>query len=61
MRRFSGNVKADVSKRMSPTPRQGVAQISTEMGIHMVTLYNWRKAWRLQGQVVSASQNDQEG
>lgn len=34
---------------MSPPQRQSVAQISEELGIHVVTLYNWRKAWRLQG------------
>ena len=46
---------------MSPPQRQTVAQISAELCIHVVTLYNWRKAWRLQGQVVPASQKDPEG
>jgi len=41
--------------------RQSVAQISAELGIHVVTLYSWRKAWRLEGQVVPASQKDPEG
>jgi transposase len=27
----------------------------------VVTLYNWRKAWRLQGEVVPASDKDPEG
>jgi transposase len=27
----------------------------------VVTLYNWRKAWRLQGEVVPASEKDPEG
>jgi transposase-like protein len=49
MRRYSEAVKADVRRRMSPPQRQSVAQISAELGIHVVTLYNWRKAWRLQG------------
>ena len=40
---------------MSPPQRQSVAQISEELGIHVVTLYNWRKRWRLQGEVVSLS------
>ena len=35
--------------------RQGVAQISVELGIHMLTLYNHRKTWRVQGEVVTAS------
>ncbi|QNI80057.1 transposase family protein [Synechococcus sp. RS9909] len=46
---------------MSPPMRQSVAQISAELGIHVVTLYNWRKAWRLQGEVVPASEKDPEG
>jgi transposase-like protein len=61
MRRYSEAVKADVRRRMSPPMRQSVAQISTELGIHVVTLYNWRKAWRLQGEVVPASEKDPEG
>jgi transposase len=61
MRRYSEAVKADVRRRMSPPHRQSVAQISAELGIHVVTLYNWRKTWRLQGEVVPASQKDPEG
>jgi len=38
-----------------------VAQIAAELGIHIVNLYNWRKAWRLQGEVVPASEKDPEG
>jgi transposase len=61
MRRYSEAVKADVRRRMSPPMRQSVAQISAELGIHVVTLYNWRKAWRLQGEVVSASEKVPDG
>ena len=61
MRRYSEAVKADVKKRMSPPQRQSVARISEELGIHVVTLYNWRKAWRLQGEVVPASEKEPEG
>jgi transposase len=61
MRRYSEAVKADVRRRMSPPMRQSVAQISAELGIHIVTLYNWRKAWRMQGEVVPASEKDPEG
>lgn len=46
---------------MSPPQRQSVAQISAELGIHVVTLYNWRKSWRLQGVVVPAAEKDPEG
>jgi transposase-like protein len=41
--------------------RQSVDQISAELRIHFVTLYNWRKAWRLQGEVVPASEKDPQG
>ena len=61
MRRYSEAVKADVRRRMSPPLRQSVATISEELGIHVVTLYNWRKAWRLQGEVVPASEKDPDG
>ena len=61
MRRYSETVKADVRRRMSPPARQSVAQISKELGIHIATLYAWRKAWRLQGGADPASENDPEG
>jgi transposase-like protein len=61
MRRYSEVVKADVRRRMSPPHRQSVARISEELGIHVITLYKWRKAWRLQGEVVPASEKDPEG
>jgi transposase len=61
MRRYSEAVKADVRRRMSPPHRQSVARISEELGIHVITLYKWRKAWRLQGEVVPSSEKDPEG
>ena len=56
MRRYSEAVKVDIRKRMSPPARQSVARISEETGIHICTLYARRKGWRLEGQVVPASQ-----
>jgi transposase-like protein len=47
--------------RMSPPHRQSVAKISAKLGIHVATLYDWRKTWRLQGEVVPASGKDPEG
>jgi len=61
MRRYSEAVKADVRRQMSPPMRRSMAQISAELGIHGVTLYNWRKTWRLQGEVVPASEKETEG
>jgi hypothetical protein len=46
---------------MSPPHSQSVVRISEELGIHVVTLYNWRKTWRLQGEVVPASEKEPEG
>jgi len=43
---------------MSPPHRQSVARISEELGIHVITLYKWRKTWRLQGEVVPASEKE---
>jgi transposase-like protein len=61
MRRYSEDFKAVVRRRMSPPHRQSVAQISAELCIYVVTLYNWSKALRLQGEVVSASEKEPEG
>ena len=61
MRRYSEATKADVRRRMSLPNRQSVARISEETGIHVATLYLWRKGWRLEGEVLPASQKDPEG
>jgi transposase-like protein len=61
MRPYTEAVKADVRRRMSPPQRPGVAEIDQELRIHVITLYKWRKSWRLQGEVVSATQKDPEG
>ena len=61
MRPYSEAVKADVRRRMGPPHRQSVTEIAQELGIHVITLYKWRKAWRLQGEVVPATQKDPEG
>jgi hypothetical protein len=46
---------------MSPPHRQSVAEIFKELGIHVITLYKWRKTWCLQGEVVPAGQKVPEG
>ena len=56
MTAYSLAIQADVRKRMSPPNRQDVPQISKELGIHRSTLYQWRSNWRLQGEVVPASE-----
>ena len=61
MRPYSEAAKADVRRRMSPPHRQSMVRISEERGIQIVTLYNRRKAWRLNGEVVPASEKEPEG
>jgi len=56
MHYYSETVKADVRRRMNPPHRQSVTRKSEELGIHAITLYKWRKAWRLQSEVVPASE-----
>ena len=46
---------------MSPPHRQSVAQISAELGIHVVIFYNCRNVWRSQGEVVPASEKEAAG
>jgi putative transposase len=58
MRSYSESVKADVRRRMSPPNRQSVVEIARELCIHAITLYKWRKAWRLQGEVYNSSGED---
>ncbi len=58
MRHYNEAVKADLRRRMTPPHRQSVAQISAELGIHVVTLYNWKKTWRFQGEVVPTSEKN---
>jgi len=46
---------------MSPHQLQSVAKISTEQAINIVTLYNWRKDWLKQREVVPAFEREPEG
>ena len=38
-----------------------MAQISQVLGIHQATLYNSKKSWHLQGEVVPELEKDREG
>ena len=51
---------ADVRHRMSPPNQRYVVEIAREMGIHAITLSKWRKGWRLEGEVVPASEKEAE-
>ena len=54
-------MKADVRRQQRPPHRQSLAQISAELASYVVTLYNQRKGWPLQVEVVPASKKDPEG
>jgi transposase len=43
MRRYSEAYTVEVRRRMSPLHGKIAPQISAELSIHVVTLYNWRK------------------
>ena len=61
MSRYSEAVKADVRRQMSPPHSQRVARNSEELGIHVMTLYKWRTARRLQREMVPPSEKEPEG
>jgi transposase-like protein len=61
MTAYSMADQADVSKRTSPPNRQSVAEISEKLGIELATLYKWRKAWRLQQEMVASSEKGSGG
>jgi len=46
---------------MHPANRQSVARTSNEFSNYVMTLYKRKKAWRLQGEVVQASEKEPEG
>jgi transposase len=60
MRRYRVAVEAAATRRMFPPHRQSGVQTLEELGIHLVKLYNWRRVWRLQVSVVSASEKESE-
>ena len=61
MRRYSEVIKGDERRRIGPPHHQSVAQISSDTGIHVVSFYNLRKTWRLQGEVVLTLEKDSSG
>ena len=51
-------VKADVRHRMGQPLRLSVVEYPQELGFHVITLYKWLKAWRLQEEIVPASRKN---
>jgi len=52
---YDQTTRAAVRKRMSPPNRESVAQIARDTGITEQTLYNWRRSWQQQGDLVPAT------
>jgi len=59
--RYSEAAMADVCWSETSADRQRVAQIPSELGIHIDILYTWSYSWRLQGDVERASVIDPDG
>ena len=57
MSSYSSEFKAQIVKKMMPPNNQRVAQISRESGIHVSTLYSWKKQLQARGFVVPAKES----
>ena len=55
MPRYSEERKAAVLKKLLPPQNRSVVQVAAEEGISDVTLYNWLKQCRQQGEIGRAS------
>jgi transposase len=61
MRRYSETINADIRRRIDTSDRQILGQISAEPSIVVVSLYNWKRALRLYGELVRASKKENAG
>ena len=52
---YDAALREAVRIRMSPPNRESVAEIARDTGITAQTIYNWRRQWHKQGQLVPAS------
>jgi transposase-like protein len=57
---YDQTTRAAVRKWMSPPNRESVAQIARDMGITEQTLYNWRRSWQQQGELVPVTEKPEE-
>lgn len=60
MARYSDEFKEQAVRRMMPPNAQTVAQVSRDMGVSEVTLYNWRNQYRARGHAVPADPTNPE-
>ena len=60
MPRYSEEFKEQAVSRLIPPNAQSVAQVSREVGVPAVTLYNWRNQYRDRGNAVPADPSNPE-
>lgn len=58
--RYSDEFKEQAVRRLMPPNAQSVAQVSRDIGISDVTLYNWRNQYRDRGNAVPADPSNPE-
>ena len=55
MARYSPERKEAILKKMAPPHNMTVAELASQEGISTATLYNWRKAARVRGNVLPSN------
>jgi hypothetical protein len=53
-------LKADVRKQIGRPHRQSLSATAQDLGIHVIMIYKWLEAWRLQGDKGPSSLKDHE-
>lgn len=52
---YDPELRAEIRQRMSPPNRESVAEIARSTGVNAHTLSSWRHRWKLEGQLVPAT------
>jgi transposase-like protein len=60
MARYNEEFKEQAVRRLMPPNAQSVAQVSRDLGVSDVTLYNWRNQYRDRGNAVPADPSNPE-
>ncbi|WP_158413448.1 transposase, partial [Haliea salexigens] len=60
MGQYSEEFKEQAVRRLMPPNAQSVAQVSRDLGVSDVSLYNWRNQYRDRGNAVPADPSNPE-
>ncbi|MDO8863778.1 transposase [Haliea sp. E1-2-M8] len=60
MGQYKGEFKEQAVRRLLPPNAQSVAQVSRDLGVSNVSLYNWRNQYRDRGNPVPADPSNPE-